>query len=84
MDFAVLAIGIVLGVGCGAAIAWALRRKSMAAGIGAIGVSFLAISGAIVAVRVLAGDAVVPFGVIAVLSFLAVAVAACVNMFFKK
>ena len=84
MEFAVLVIGIALGAGCGTAIAWALRRESMAVGFGTLIVSFLAISGAIFAVRALAGEMVLPFGTITVLTFLGVVVTACMNMFFNK
>ena len=76
MEFAVIIGGIVLGAGCGAALGWALGRQSMAAGLGAVIVSFLAISAALFAVRELARELLVPFGTLTVLAFLAMVVAA--------
>ena len=74
-----LIVGAALGVGCGLLLAWALRRQSMAAGLGSVIVSFLLISAAAFAVRAIARELVVPFGVITVLAFLGAAVAAALG-----
>jgi hypothetical protein len=51
----------------------------MAWGFGAVIASFLLISAAILAVRMLARDSMVPFGVLTVLSFLATAAAVLIR-----
>ena len=70
-----LFLGAALGIGCGLLFLVAKRRASMAWGFGAVIASFLLISAAILAVRMLARDSMVPFGVLTVLSFLATAAA---------
>lgn len=79
MKLAIIILGVILGLACGAAVSWALKRQSMAAGLGAVIAVFLVMSAALFAVRAVARDVLVPFGVLAVLSFLGVAVASALG-----
>ncbi|MBQ6522389.1 MAG: hypothetical protein IJI15_06160 [Atopobiaceae bacterium] len=69
-------LGAALGIGCGLLFLLAMKRQSMAWGLGAVIAAFAAISIALLIVRSVAREAVVPFGVPAVLAFLVVAVCA--------
>ena len=71
--------GAALGVGCGLLFLHAKRRESMAWGLGAIIVSFLLMSAGILAVRMIAPDALIPSGALSVLAFLVTAVIALLH-----
>lgn len=76
MGIAHILIGVLLGLACGGAFAFALRRGSMRSGLAAIIITFLLTGGMFLAVRLLARDRIIGFGLAFVLAFLATVVAA--------
>lgn len=75
MGIAHILIGVLLGLACGGGFARALRRGSMRAGFAAIAITFLLAGGMLLAVRLLARDRIIGFGLASVLTFLATVVA---------
>lgn len=76
MGISHILIDVLLGLACGGGFALALRRGSMLAGLAAVIITFLLASGMFLAVRLLARDRIIGFGLASVLAFLATVVAA--------
>ena len=74
MEVAIIIVGILLGIGCGLSFALAQRKQNMASGMRVIMLSFICITAAIIAVRSIAPQVVLPFGSLTAIAFLLSAV----------
>lgn len=72
----VLIAAVAVGIVCGLPFVLAARKKTVESGLGAVIVSFVVLSASLFAASRMAPEQLVPFGVLSVLTFLAIATAA--------